>query len=158
MTPSTQEMDGEQHDRRFGRRLGLLFRVLRRTVGGLLVLASLAIIPIGISAGRYDERLARAVPVQQAVVVSVEEVKWSKYDDVTIKIARPGDGVAVELIGGNDLDPRPAVGDRIGVIVDPEDSEYILAADVDWEMHWYWYLLGVVIGLLCAGCSAQLLV
>lgn len=131
--------------------------VLRRSLGGVLVLASLAVIPVGIEAGRQNERLARSAPVQQAVVVSVVGDRWSKYDEVTVQIARPGDGATVELSGGNELDPRPAVGDRIGVIVDPDDPEYILAADVDWDMHWYWYLLGIAIGLVCAGFSATLL-
>lgn len=49
----------------------------------------------------------------------VQEDKWSKYDDVTVKVRRPGDGVAVELDGGNELDPVPAPGDRIDVVVDP---------------------------------------
>jgi hypothetical protein len=157
MTPSTQEMDDDQHGRRFGPRLGLVFRVVRRIVGGLLVLASLTLIPLGIAFGGDDQRLAHAVPVQQAVVVSVEEVKSSKFDSVNVHIARPGDGATVELIGGDELDPRPVVGDRIGVIVDPEDPEYVLAAGVDWEMRWYWYLLWIVLGLACAGFSAQLL-
>jgi hypothetical protein len=43
------------------------------------------------------------------------------------------------------------------VIVDPEDREYVLAAGVDWQMHWYWYLLWIVLGLACAAFSAQLL-
>lgn len=150
------EQTTARRERASGRHWGG-FRVLRRILGGVLVLASLAIIPVGISAGREDQRLARSAPVQQAVVVSVEGDRWSTYDDVTVKIARPGDGATVELSGGNDLDPRPAVGDRIDVIVDPDDPEYILAADVDWDMHWYWYLLAVVIGLVCAGFSATLL-
>jgi hypothetical protein len=150
-------MDDDQDGRRFGRRLRLAFRVLRRIIGGILVLASLALIPLGIAFGGEDERLARAVPVQQAVVVSVEEVKSSKVDSVNVRVARPGDGATVELIGGGELDPRPAVGDRIGVIVDPEDREYVLAAGVDWQMHWYWYLLWIVLGLACAAFSAQLL-
>lgn len=82
MAPSTEEMDDDQHGRRFGRRLGLVFRMSRRIIGGILVLASLALIPFGIAFGGDDERLARTVPVQQAVVVSVEEVKSSKFGSV----------------------------------------------------------------------------
>lgn len=151
-TVARRERAKERERRRFS-----LFELVRRIVGGLLVLGSLAIAPVGISVGRDDERLARSTPVQQAVVVSVEEDKWSKNDDVTVKVARPGDGGTVEISGGNDLHPRPAVGDSIGVIVDPDDPENVLAADGDWNMHWYWYLLGIVISLVLAGMCAPLL-
>jgi hypothetical protein len=77
-----------------------LENLLLRLLGLVLVLASLAIIPLGLGSGRSDERLTRSTPVQQAVVVSVDEDKWSKNHDLTIKVARPGDGgtVAISLV------------------------------------------------------------
>jgi hypothetical protein len=87
----------------------------------------------------------------------VEEDKWSKGHDVIVKVARPGDGGAVEVIGGPDLDPRPAVGDRIGVFVDPDDPDNVLAASGDWVMHWYWYVLCIAISLVLAGICSPLL-
>ncbi|MER7243734.1 hypothetical protein [Kribbella sp. NPDC000426] len=134
------------------------FTVVRRIVGVPLVLGCLAIIPLGISGGRDDERLARSGEVRPAVVLSVTEDKWSRSREVTITVARPGDGVPVELNGGNDLDAVPAVGDQVDVIVDPDDPSYVIAADVDWDMHWYWYVLVVVIALICAGLCSMLLV
>ncbi len=142
--------DSGRH-RRPGRGRPRGWRVLSLGVGVLLMLASLAIIPIGISIGRDDQRLAQTVPAQEAVVLSVEVDKWSRSHDVTIKVERPGDGVPVEIYGADELDPLPAVGDRIGVIVDPDDPENVLAADADWQMHWYWYVLIVVIAFVLAG-------
>lgn len=63
----------------------------------------------------------------------------------------------MEIYGTDQLDPLPSVGDRIGVYVDPGDPTNVLAADADWVMHWYWYLFSVVLGLVLAGFSAQLL-
>lgn len=140
-----------------GRRRFDWFTLLRRIVGVPLVLGSLAIIPLGISGGLDDQRLARSGPVRQAVVLTVEEDKWSRSRDVTVTIAQPDDGTPVELNGGGDLDPVPAVGDRVDVVVDPDDPSYVIAADVDWEMHWYWYVVAVVIGLVCAGFCSMLL-
>jgi hypothetical protein len=125
--------------------------VLRITVFGLLALALLAVIPIGISLGRHDELLAKAGPVQQATVLSVRWDKWSKYHDPIIEVASPRDGTAVEIYGADQLDPLPEVGDRIPVVVDPGDPSNILAADADWTMHWYLYVLIVVPLLLGAG-------
>jgi uncharacterized protein DUF3592 len=127
-------------------------------IGGLLMLGSLAIIPLGTSFGLDDQRLARTVPAQEAVVVSVDVDKWSRSHDVTIKVARPGDGAPVEIYGADQLDPVPAVGDRIGVIVDPDDPENVLAADANWTMHRYWYVLIVVIAVVFAGFSLMFFV
>jgi hypothetical protein len=143
--------DGDGKHRRPGRGRPRGWRVLSSGVGVLLILACLAIIPIGISIGRDDQRLAQTVPAQEAVVLSVEVDKWSRSHDVTIKVARPGDGAPVEIYGADELDPLPAVGDRISVIVDPDDPENVLAADADWQMHWYWYVLTVVIAVVLAG-------
>jgi hypothetical protein len=77
---------------------------------------------------------------------------------VTVKVARPSDGAPVEIYGADQLDPMPEVGDRIGVIVDPDDPEDVLAADADWQMHWYWYLLIVVIAAVFAGFSLMFFV
>ena len=126
---------------------------LRMVVGGLLTLASLAIIPAGISAGRDNQRVAEAGPVQQATVLAVKVDKWSRNHDVTIKVARAGDRRAVEISGGDDLRPLPKVGDQIPVVVDPDNPSNVLAADADWTMHWYWYVLIVVTALICAGLS-----
>lgn len=147
------QQDAEGRHRRAGRRQvhlgGALIRAGRVIVGVPIALGSFAILPLGISAGHDNQRLVADGPVQQAVVVSVEEDKWSKYDDVTVKVARPGDGVPVEVDGGNQLHPRPAVGDRIGVVADPEDPSYPIAAAVDWSTPWWAWPLGVVITLLC---------
>jgi hypothetical protein len=117
----------------------VVVRGLRVVVGVPICLASLAILPLGISAGHENENLVKNGPIQQAVVVSVEEDKWSKYDDVTVKVARPGDGEAIELDGGNDLDPRPKKGDRLDVVVDPEDPTIIISATLDWSTPWWAY-------------------
>jgi hypothetical protein len=145
---------GARHSRR--RRFDW-FTLVRRIVGVPLVLGSLAIIPAGISSGLDDQRLARSGEVRPAVVLSVTEDKWTRSREVTITIARPGDGAPVELTGGDDLDSVPSVGDQVDVIVDPDDPSYVIAADVDWDMHWYWYVLCVVIALVCAGFCSMLL-
>lgn len=134
--------------RRIGWGEGLI-RAGRLLVGVPIAVGSLAIVPLGIAAGNDNRQLVADGPVQQAVVVSVEEDKWSKYDDVIVKVARPGDGTPVEVDGGNDLDPRPAVGDRIDVVADPGDTSYVIAAAVDWSTPWWAWPLGVVISLLC---------
>jgi hypothetical protein len=141
-----------------GRRRFSWVQLVRRVVGVPLVLGSLAVIPLGISAGLDDQRLARSGQIQQATVLSVDEDKWSKGHDLTVTVARPGDGAPVEVTGADELDPEPEVGDRIDVIVDPEDPTYVLAAAVDWDMHWHWYVLMVFLGLVLAGLSAMLLV
>ncbi len=148
------ELTGGRHSR-MRRRFDWTTLVMR-IVGVPLVLGSLAIIPLGISAGLSDQRLVRSEPVRQAVVLKVEEDTWSRFHDLTITIARPGDGAPTELSGGSDLDPVPAVGDRVDVVVDPDDPSYVLAADVDWDMHWYWYVLIVVVALVCAWFSSML--
>jgi hypothetical protein len=51
--------------------------------------------------------------------------------------------------GGDELDPVPAVGDRIDVVVDPEDPAYVVAATVDWSTPWWAWLLGAAITVLC---------
>lgn len=144
---------GDGRHRRAGRRRlswgERLIRAGRLLVGLPIALGSLAIVPLGIAAGNDNQQLVADGPVQQAVVVSVEEDKWSKYDDVIVKVARPGDGVPVEVDGGNDLDPRPAVGDRIDVVADPEDPSYLIAAAVDWSTPWWAWPLGIIISLLC---------
>jgi len=134
--------------RRIGWAEGLI-RAGRILVGVPIALGSLAIVPLGIAAGNDNQQLVADGPVRQAVVVSVEEDKWSKYDDVIVKVARPGDGVPVEMDGGNDLDPRPAVGDRIDVVADPADPSYLIAAAVDWSTPWWAWPLGIIISLLC---------
>jgi hypothetical protein len=128
-----------------------VLRVARIVVGVPIALGSLAILPLGIMAGKSNEELIAKGPIQQATVVSVEEDRWSKYDDLIVKVARPGDGKVVELDGGNELAPVPAVGDRIDVVVDPEDPSYVIAAAVGWSTPWWAYPLGVIITLLCCG-------
>jgi hypothetical protein len=123
----------------------------RIVIGGLLTLGCLAIAPFGIAANVHDQQMARNTPVQQVVVLSVHEDKWSKSRDVTIVVAAPGDGMAVEIDGGDQLDRLPVVGDRIGVHVDPDDPSNVLAADADWTVHWYVYALFVLAALVCAG-------
>jgi hypothetical protein len=93
-----------------------VLRVVRIVVGVPIALGSLAILPLGIMAGQSNEELVAKGPIQQATVVSVEEDRWSKYDDLIVKVARPADGRVVELDGGNELDPVPAPGDRIDVV------------------------------------------
>lgn len=149
----SEGVDGK-HRRVGRRRIGLgevLIRAVRVLVGVPIALGSLAILPLGISAGHYNQRLVADGPVLQAVVVSVEEDKWSKYHDVTVKVADPAGGAPVEVDGGNDLDPVPAVGDRIDVVDDPENPEYVVAVAVDWSTPWWAWPLGVVITLLCLG-------
>ncbi|WP_410790370.1 hypothetical protein [Kribbella sp. C-35] len=136
--------------RRIGWAEGLI-RAGRLLVGVPIALGSLAILPLGIAAGNHNQRLVAEGPVLHAVVVSVEEDNWSKYGDVTVKVARPGNGMPVEVDGGNELDPVPAVGDRIDVVDDPENPEYMVAAAVDWSTPWWAWPLGVVITLLCLG-------
>lgn len=147
--------DAEGRHRRVGRRRirfgGVLIRAGRVIVGVPIALGSLAILPLGIAAGHYNQRLVADGPVLQAVVVSVEEDKWSKGDDVIVKVADPRDGAPVEVDGGNELDPVPAVGDRIDVVDDPENPEYVVAVAVDWSTPWWVWPLGVVITLLCLG-------
>ncbi|TDU88273.1 hypothetical protein EV138_1815 [Kribbella voronezhensis] len=104
-----------------------LVRGLRVVFGVPIALGSLAILPLGISADRENQNLVKHGPIQQAVVVSVEKDKWSKYDDVTVKVARPSDGKPIELEGGNDLNPRPHKGDRLDVVVDPKDPTTIIS-------------------------------
>jgi hypothetical protein len=129
-----------------GRRGWSVFaRVLRIVVGVPISLGSLAILPLGISAGHENENLVKNGPIQRAVVVSVEEDKWSKYDDVTVMVARPGDGKPIELDGGNDLDPRPKKGGHLDVVVDPKDPTTIISATLDWSTPWWAYLLGLII-------------
>ena len=130
-------------------RAALIWIALASAIGVPIALGSLAIVPLGIAAGNDNQQLVADGPVRQAVVVSVEEDKWSKYDDVIVKVARPGDGVPVEVDGGNDLDPRPAVGDRIDVVADPADPSYLIAAAVDWSTPWWAWPLGIIISLLC---------
>ncbi|MEV6417595.1 hypothetical protein [Kribbella sp. NPDC051718] len=150
-----QAREGQgRHTARRRLRVGTL---LVRLLGLVLVLGSLAIVPLGVRSGRADEHLAGSAPLQQAVVVSVEEDKWSKSGDLTIKVARPGDGGTVEIYGADEIDPRPAAGDKIGVYVDPDDPENVLAADADWVMHWYWYLVWIVISLVALWFSSMLL-
>ncbi|MGW6195687.1 hypothetical protein ACWF0M_06025 [Kribbella sp. NPDC055110] len=147
--------DAEGRHRRVGRRrIGLgeaLIRAGRLLIGLPIALGSLAILPLGIATGHYNQRLVADGPVLPAVVVSVEEDKWSKYDDVTVKVTDPWDGKPVEVDGGNELDPRPAVGDRIDVVDDPDNPQYVVAVAVDWSMPWWGWPLGVVITLLCLG-------
>ncbi|WP_141858818.1 DUF3592 domain-containing protein [Kribbella jejuensis] len=138
---------------RSGRRLRpslleVLIRTVRVLVGVPIALGSLAILPLGITAGHDNQRLIARGPIQQAVVVSVTEDKWSRSHEVTVKVARPGDGVAVEVDGGDQLDPEPAVGDRIDVVVDPEDPSNVVAARVDWSMPWWAWPFGIVITLV----------
>jgi hypothetical protein len=145
-----------RHRARTGRRRRIgwgegLIRAGRMLVGVPIAVGSLAIVPLGYLAGHDNERLVADGPVQQAVVVSVEEDKWSRYDDVTVKVARPGDGKPVEVDGGNELDPRPAVGDKIGVVADPGDPSYVVAAAVDWSTPWWFWPFGVVLTVLCLG-------
>ncbi|WP_432943730.1 hypothetical protein ACQPXM_00960 [Kribbella sp. CA-253562] len=125
--------------------------VLRIAFFGLLALGVLAIMPVAISAGRHDEQIAKAGPAEPATVLSVREDKWSKSDEPIVEVASPRDGTAVELSGADQLDPLPEVGDRIPVVMDPDDPSNILAADADWTMHWYAYVLIIVLCLLGAG-------
>jgi hypothetical protein len=123
--------------------------VLRPVLGGVLVLGSLAIAPLGIADALHDQHVARSAPVRSVEVLSVHVDKWSKNHDVTITVRHPRDGSKVEIDGADQLDPLPDVGDRIDVQVDPDDPTNVLAADADWIVHWYVYVL-FVIGALCA--------
>jgi hypothetical protein len=111
--------------------------LLRMAFFGLLALAVLAMIPLGISAGRHDQQIAAAGPMERAVVLSVREDEWSESDEPIIEVASPRDGSPVEISGADQLNPRPKVGDRIPVVVDPDDPSNVLAADADWTMPWY---------------------
>ncbi|TDD52106.1 hypothetical protein E1263_29530 [Kribbella antibiotica] len=124
-------------------------RVVRVVVGLPIAVGSLAILPLGILDSRRDVQLVAAGPVQTVKVVEVERDRWSKGAEIVVKVARPGDGVAVELGGGDELDPLPAVGDEVDVVIDPSDPSYVLAAAVDWAMPWWAYLIGAVITLAC---------
>ena len=59
--------------------------------------------------------------------------------------------MAVEIDGADQLDRLPAVGDRIGVHVDPADPSNVLVADADWTVRWYVYPLFVLAALVGAG-------
>jgi hypothetical protein len=136
------------------RRIGwreVLLRAVRLLVGVPIALGSLAILPLGISGGRDNQHLIANGPVQQAVVVSVSEDKWSRSREVTVKVARPADGVAVEVDGGDQLDPEPIEGDLIDVVVDPDDPSNVVAAAVDWSMPWWAWPFGIVITLILLG-------
>ncbi|HEY3510580.1 DUF3592 domain-containing protein [Kribbella sp. NPDC051137] len=133
------------------RRLGwrtVVLRAARVLVGVPIALGSLAILPLGFLSGQDNQQLIAHGPVQQAVVVSVTEDKWSRSREVTVKVARPGDGVAVEVDGGDELDPEPAVGDRIDVVVDSEDPSNVVAAQVDWSMPWWAWPFAIVVSLV----------
>lgn len=127
---------------------------LVRFLGIVLTLGSFALMPLGFSAGEHDQKLARSRPVQPAEVVSVTEEGW--WGDVVVKIAHPEDGAVVELRGGNEIEPRPVVGDRVEVIPALLDTENVLAAGADWTMHWYRYVLIAVIALVLGGSCAPL--
>ncbi|TDO46171.1 hypothetical protein EV643_11123 [Kribbella sp. VKM Ac-2527] len=127
--------------------------VLRMIVGVVLVLGSLAILPLGIWAVRDNQRLVEAGPVHQVEVVSVEADKWSDQDDRIVKVARPGDGHPVDLDGADQLDQPPVVGDKVEVVVDPSDPTIVILATADWSFHWYDALLGLVITAACLGVA-----
>ncbi|HWD77623.1 MAG TPA: DUF3592 domain-containing protein [Kribbella sp.] len=131
--------------------LEVLVRAARVLVGVPIALGSLAIVPLGFLSGQDNQHLVANGPVQQAVVVSVTEDKWAKDHEVIVKVARPGDGVKVEVDGGNELKPEPAVGDRIDVVVDPDDPSNVVAARVDWSMPWWAWPLGIVLSLVMLG-------
>ena len=56
----------------------------------------------------------------------------------------------VDIEGTDQLRQLPEVRDTIAVYVDPDDPANVLAADADWEMHWYVYVLFVAGGLFLA--------
>lgn len=132
--------------------LGVL-AVLRRIIGVVLALGSLAILPLGIWAVRDNQRLVEAGPVHQVAVVSVEADRWTDQDDQIVKVARPGDGHPVDLDGADQLDPPPVVGDKVEVVVDPSDPTIVILATADWSFHWYDVLLGLVITAACLGVA-----
>lgn len=138
---------------RDGRRLRpsrrqVLVRAVRVLVGVPIALGSLAIVPLGFLSGQDNQRLVANGPIQHAVVVSVTEDRWSRYHEVTVKVARPDDGVAVEVDGGDELDPEPVAGDRIDVVVDPADPSNVVAARVDWSMPWWAWPFAIVVSLV----------
>ncbi|MFK4087851.1 hypothetical protein ACI2LF_27320 [Kribbella sp. NPDC020789] len=126
-------------------------RIVRVVIGLPILLVSLAFVPDVILSSRDDVRLIEAGPVQSARVVEVKVDRWSDDGTVTVKVARPGDGVPIELDGGDQLEPTPVVGDQVDVVVDPDDPSYILAAAVDQGMPWWSYPL--VIGLALIGLA-----
>lgn len=87
-----------------------------------------------------DLRLVQAGPVVQAKVLSVT-VSSGEGRATLVKVARPADGGPEYLRGGNDLDPKPRVGETVAVVASPDDPSYVLAADVDWRTQWWHYLL-----------------
>ncbi|HZX08829.1 DUF3592 domain-containing protein [Kribbella sp.] len=140
------------------RRIGwreVLIRAGRVLVGVPMALGSLAILPLGISADRDNQHLIAEAPVRQAVVVSVEEDKWSRSGEVTVKVAHPSDGAAVEVDGGDQLNPEPTVGDRIDVVVDPADPSNVVSAAVDWSTPWWaWpFMIFLSLVLLAIGLA-----
>jgi hypothetical protein len=137
-------------------RRAVLADTLKLVARVFVVLAAIAITPLGLSANMGDRDLVRAGPVQQAEVVSVEQDRWSKDDALIVKVARPGDGASVELTGGDQLQPAPKVGDRVQVVVDPSDPSYVLAASVDLSIPWYAYLLYPVVSLIIGGFLSAL--
>ena len=147
-TPRT-DSTGSKH-RRPGPGRSRVLTVGWMAIGGLLVLGALAIAPFGIVIAVHDQTVARHAPVQQAVVLSVSEDKWSRSKDVTITVARPADGVPVDIYGTDELRQRPEVGDLIAVYVDPDDSTNVLAAEVDWTVRWYVYVGFVLASLVGA--------
>jgi hypothetical protein len=126
-----------------------LLRAVRVVVGLPIAVGSLAILPLGLSSAHDNQQLVADGPVRQAVVVSVDEDKWAKYGALIVKVANPVDGTVVEVDGGNDLEPVPAPGDRIDVVVDPDDPTIVIAAAVDWSTPWWAYPLGIVITIGC---------
>ncbi|GAA0594857.1 hypothetical protein HPO96_07210 [Kribbella sandramycini] len=124
---------------------GTAMRVIRVLIGVPIALLGVAAVPLGIQSSRADERLAAAGPVVTAQVIAIESDRWSEAEHVTVKIARPGDGISVELSDGDLIEPLPAVGDQVNVVVDPDDPSYVLAVDVDRSWSWWEYpLIGLV--------------
>ncbi|WP_112247008.1 DUF3592 domain-containing protein [Kribbella monticola] len=119
----------------------MLLRALRVLTGVSIALGSLAVLPIAVLSSHDYENMIEHGPIQQAVVVSVERDRWSKSDEVTVKVARPSDAKPVELDGGYDLTPTPQVGDHVAVVVDPDDPSLIISATKDWSTPWWAYPL-----------------